>query len=142
MVSDERTIKRRAGRLFPEAIRADVTALFRIVDRTMATFLRVRVLLAVVAGFLIWAGLSIASELGFGPTTMRSQLPCCLGVLQLIPELGFFLGFFPVLLAFAIGGPASGLVALACLRRARSSSPLPSSRPACRAAFSTCTPAC
>ena len=31
-----------------------------------------------------------------------------MGTLQLIPELGFFLGFFPVLLAFAIGGPVSG----------------------------------
>ena len=46
--SDERTIKQRGARLFPEAVRADVAALFRIVDRALATFLRVRVLLAVV----------------------------------------------------------------------------------------------
>lgn len=112
MVSDERTIKRRAGRLFPEAIRADVMALFRIVDRTMGTFLRVRVLLGVVTAFLIWAGLLVAQEMGFGPFNYAVAAAVLLGALQLIPELGFFLGFFPVLLAFAVGGPVSGLVAL------------------------------
>ena len=108
MVSDERTIKRRVGRLFPEAIRPDVLALFRIVDRTLGTFLRVRVLLGVVAGFLVWAGLEIAQQLGFGPFNYAVAAAVLLGTLQLIPELGFFLGFFPILLAFAIGGPVSG----------------------------------
>ncbi len=112
MVSDERTIKRRAGSMFPEAIRKDVLALFRIVDRTMATFLRVRVMLGVVTGLLIWAGLEIAQQLGFGPFNYAVSAAVLLGILQLIPELGFFLGFFPVLLAFAIGGPVSGVVAL------------------------------
>jgi len=111
MVSDERTIKRRAGGLFPVAIRTDVLALFRIVDRTLGTFLRIRVLLAVVAGFLIWVGLTIAQEVGFGPYPYAVAAAVGLGTLQLIPELGFFLGFFPVLLAFATGGPESGLAA-------------------------------
>ena len=108
MVSDERAIKQRAGRLFPEAIRADVFALFRIVDRALGTFLRVRVLLGVVTGFLVWAGLALASEMGVGPFNYAVAAAVLLGTLQLIPELGFFLGFFPVLLAFAIGGPVSG----------------------------------
>ena len=112
MVSDDRAIKRRAGRLFPEAVRADVLALFRIVDRVLATFLRVRVLLAVTTGLLIWAGLSIASELGFGAYNYAVAAAVLLGTLQLIPELGFFLGFFPILLAFAIGGPVPGAVAI------------------------------
>lgn len=111
MVSDERTIKLRAQRLFPVAIRADVHALFRIVDRTLGTFLRVRVLLGVVTGALIWAGLTIADEMGFGPFNYAVAAAVGLGTLQLIPELGFFLGFFPILLAFAIGGPVSGTVA-------------------------------
>ena len=111
MVSDERAIKQRAGRLFPEAIRADVFALFRIVDRTLGTFLRVRVLLGVVTGFLVWAGLSIASEMGFGSFNYAVAAGVLLGTLQLIPELGYYLGFFPVLLFFAIGGPVSGVVA-------------------------------
>ena len=112
MVSDERTIKQRGGRLFPEAIRADVLALFRIVDRTMGTFLRVRVLLGVVSGFLVWGGLAIADQVGFGPFNFAVSAGVLLGTLQLIPELGFFLGFFPILLVFAIGGPVSGTVAV------------------------------
>ena len=112
MESDERTIKQRGGRLFPEAIRPDVLALFRIVDRTLGTFLRVRVLLGVVSGFLVWAGLAIADQVGFGPFNYAVPAAVLLGTLQLIPELGFFLGFFPILLAFAIGGPVSGAVAV------------------------------
>jgi len=112
MVSDERAIKRQAGRLFPEAIRTDVLALFRIVDRTLGTFLRVRVLLAVVTGVLIWTGLAIADQLGFGPFSYAVAAAVLLGTLQLIPELGFFLGFFPILLAFAVGGPEAGVVAV------------------------------
>ena len=112
-MSDERTIKRRAGRLFPEAIRPDVLALFRIVDRTMGTFLRVRVLLGVVAGFLIWAGLAVGQELGLGQFNYAVSAAVLRRTLQLIPELGFFLGFFPILLAFAIGGPVAGVTALA-----------------------------
>ena len=112
MVSDDRTIKRRVGRLFPEAIRPDILALFRIVDRTMGTFLRVRVLLGVVTGLLIWAGLQVAQELDLGQFNYAVSAAVLLGTLQLIPELGFFLGFFPILLAFAIGGPVSGVTAL------------------------------
>ncbi len=112
MVSDERTIKRRSGRLFPEAIRADVLALFRIVDRTLGTFLRVRVLLGVVTGFLVWAGLAVADQVGFGPYNYAVPAAVLLGTLQLIPELGFFLGFFPIILVFAIGGPVSGTMAV------------------------------
>jgi hypothetical protein len=112
MVSDERAIKRQAGRLFPEAIRVDVLALFRIVDRTLGTFLRVRVLLGVVTGALIWAGLAIADQVGFGPFNYAVAAAVLLGTLQLIPELGFLLGFFPILLVFAIGGPVSGAVAV------------------------------
>ncbi len=61
---------------------------------------------------LIWAGLEIAQQLGFGPFNYAVSAAVLLGILQLIPELGFFLGFFPILLAFAIGGPVSGVVAL------------------------------
>ena len=65
-----------------------------------------------ITGLLIWAGLEIAQQLGFGPFNYAVSAAVLLGILQLIPELGFFLGFFPILLAFAIGGPVSGVVAL------------------------------
>jgi hypothetical protein len=70
------------------------------------------VLLGVVSGFLVWAGLAIADQVGFGPFNFAVSGGVLLGTLQLIPELGFFLGFFPILLVFAIGGPVSGTVAV------------------------------
>ncbi len=105
MVADERTIKQRGAKLFAPAIRKDVWALFRIVDRALATFLRVRLLLAIIAGFLIYVGLAAAHELGIGEFRFGVAAAVLLGALQLIPELGFFIGFFPLLLALPIGGP-------------------------------------
>jgi predicted PurR-regulated permease PerM len=111
MVSDQQTIKQRALRLFPESIRPDTYAIVRIFDRVAGTFLRVRVLLAVTTAFLIWAGLTIANELGVGNYNYAMAAAVLLGVLQLIPELGFFLGFFPILLTLGIGGPETAAVA-------------------------------
>ncbi len=50
MVADERGIKARATGLIAPAIRDDVVAVGRIVDRAFGTFLRTRVLLALVVG--------------------------------------------------------------------------------------------
>jgi predicted PurR-regulated permease PerM len=105
LVADERTIKQRGARLFPEAVRADVAALFRIVDRVASTFLRVRVLLALVTGILVYAGVMIANQLGVGDGTYAVAAAVLLGALQLIPELGYLLGFVVLLIPLAIGGP-------------------------------------
>jgi predicted PurR-regulated permease PerM len=110
MVADERTIKQRGARLFAPAIRADIHALFRIVDRAMATFLRVRLLLAIVTALFIWVGMTIARELGVGEFRFAIAAAVLLGSLQLIPELGFLIGFFPLLLTLPIGGPQAFLV--------------------------------
>ena len=105
IVADERSIKRRGARLIAPVIRADVIAVARIVDRAFGTFLRVRMLLAIVAGTLVWVGLEAASALDIAPFPYAVTGAALLGMLQLIPELGFFLGFFPLLLVLAIGGP-------------------------------------
>jgi predicted PurR-regulated permease PerM len=113
LVADERAIKQQGGRLFPVAVRADVAALFRIADRVASTFLRVRVLLAVVTGVLVYAGISIANQLGVGEGTYAVAAGVLLGALQLIPELGFLIGFVALLIPLAIGGPAAaGVFAL------------------------------
>ncbi len=104
LVSDERSIKRRGATLIAPAIRPDVVAVFRILDRALGTFLRVQVVLAIVAAFLIWFGLVLAEEVGLGPFPYAVAAAVLLGSLLLIPELGFLLGFFPILLILAIGG--------------------------------------
>jgi len=107
LVADERAIKQQGARLFPVAVRADVAALFRIADRVASTFLRVRVLLAIVTGVFVYAGISIANQLGVGEGTYAVAAAVLLGALQLIPELGFLLGFVLLLIPLAIGGPVS-----------------------------------
>jgi len=110
LVADERAIKQRGARLFPEAVRADVAALFRIADRVASTFLRVRVLLAVTTGVLVYAGVSIANEVGLGDGRYALAAAVLLGALQLIPELGYLLGFVALLIPLAIGGPVAAAV--------------------------------
>jgi predicted PurR-regulated permease PerM len=125
IVADERTIKQRGARLFPEAVRADVAALFRIADRVASTFLRVRVLLAVVTGIFVYAGISIANQLGVGEGTYAVAAGVLLGALQLIPELGFLLGFVSLVIPLAIGGPAAaGLFALVYIASVKGASTL------------------
>ena len=105
MVADERGIKQRGSRLIAPAIRGDVVALARIVDRAFGTFLRTRVLLAVVVGVLVWLGLELLARLGIAEFRYQVTASVLLGGLQLIPELGYVLGFFPIVLVLAIAGP-------------------------------------
>jgi predicted PurR-regulated permease PerM len=113
LVSDERSIKRRGALLITPALRPDVAAYFRIVDRAMGTFLRARMLVAIVTAFLIWIGLVIVREAGIAEVRFAVPVAILLGALQLIPELGFFLGFFPLALALAIAGPVPAAIATA-----------------------------
>lgn len=105
MVADERGIKERGSRLIAPAIRGDVVALARIVDRAFGTFLRTRVLLAVVVGGLVWLGLELLAQVGIAEFRYQVTASVLLGGLQLIPELGYVLGFFPIVLVLAIAGP-------------------------------------
>jgi predicted PurR-regulated permease PerM len=105
MVADERSIKQRATGLIAPAIRDDVVALARIVDRTFGTFLRIRVLLALVVGLGVWIGFELLEQLGIGTFRYQVTAAVLLGGLQLIPELGYVLGFLPILLVLGIAGP-------------------------------------
>ncbi|MFN8629570.1 MAG: AI-2E family transporter [Chloroflexota bacterium] len=113
LVADDREIRRRGARIIAPGLRADVLALARIADRAFATFLRVRVVLSIAAGLLIWLGLEAARNLGLGQFSYAVAGATLLGILQLIPELGFFLGFFPILLVLIVQGPAEALVVVA-----------------------------
>ena len=105
MVADERGIKERATGLIAPAIREDVVALGRIVDRAFGTFLRIRVLLALVVGVGVWIGFEIIQQLGIATFRYQVTAAVLLGGLQLIPELGYVLGFLPILLVLGIAGP-------------------------------------
>ena len=112
MVSDDRKIRRQALAVVAPGLRADVLALARIADRGFGTFLRVQVTLAIVTGALVWLGLEGAHSLGIANFPYAIAGAALLGLLQLIPELGFFLGLFPLLLVLAVSGPLPAATAL------------------------------
>lgn len=101
----------RAFQFLPASAQPDARAIVRIVDRSAATFLRARALLAILTGVFVYLGLEVASRLG-ADVTPRAQVAVAtlLGVLQLIPELGLLVGFLPVLLAAAISGLGAGVL--------------------------------
>jgi len=114
LVSDDQAIRRRAASVIAPSLRPDVLALARIADRAFATFLRVRVLLSIATGVLVWLGLEAAAavgpSIGVGPFKYALAAATLLGILQLIPELGFFLGIVPILLVLIVQGPVDALV--------------------------------
>ncbi len=111
LVSDERRIKVRSTKIVTPALQADLGALIRIADRALSTFLRVRVVLALATGLFTWIGFVFARELGLGEFRFAVAAATLLGMLQLIPELGFYLGFFPIVLVAAIAGPVPAVAA-------------------------------
>jgi predicted PurR-regulated permease PerM len=112
LVSDERQIKRHVAGLLPPVVRPDTIAIASIADRVFGTFLRVRVVLAIVTGVLVWGGIELTNAAGLTEVRYTATAGTLLGFLQLIPELGYFLGFFPILLLIPISGPGPALVAL------------------------------
>ena len=111
IVADERHIKRRAASLLPVAMRRDAGAIVAIMDRAFGTFLRHRVLLAIVSGLLVWGGLEVTNSIGLTQVRYTATAGTLLGFLQLIPELGFFLGIFPILLFIPLSGPVAAATA-------------------------------
>lgn len=101
----------KAFSFLPTSAQPDARAVVRIIDRSAATFLRARALLALLTGVFIYAGLELASRLGVEVApNAQVALAALLGVLQLIPELGLLIGFLPVLLAAAIAGLGPGVL--------------------------------
>jgi predicted PurR-regulated permease PerM len=112
LVSDQRAIKARSTRILPVVVQPDAAAIVRIADRALSTFLRVRFVVAIATGLFVWVGLVIARELGLGEFRFAVAGGTLLGMLQLIPELGYYLGFFPVALVAVLAGPVPAAAAL------------------------------
>src|SRR4051794_5137976 len=111
VVAEEGRIKRRSGRLVTPALRADARGLIRIADRALSTFIRVRVGLGISTAILVWLGLLAARELGLGDFRFAAAGATLLGLLQLIRERGFSLGFSPIVLVLATAGRVPGVAA-------------------------------
>ena len=63
-------------------------------------------------GLIVWGGLELTNSLGLTEVRYTATAGTLLGFLQLIPELGYFLGFFPILLFIPVSGPGAAVAAL------------------------------
>ena len=107
MAADVLLTNKRRGRVAVDRVvagwmRPDFWAVVRMADRAAGTYLRGYVVVAAAVGLLTWIGLTASPQLG-GP---EFRGPLALGVLagavQVVPELGPILGFFPALLLLAV----------------------------------------
>ena len=113
VVADERRIKQRGAAAVAPAIRQDVYALFRIVDRSLGTFLRVQVLVAIAVGALVFTGLKVAEGLGLIDVRYEVAAAVLLGAPQVdAPSSASCSASFPLLLVLAVSGPQTFLVVL------------------------------
>jgi predicted PurR-regulated permease PerM len=77
-------------------LRPDFWAIVRMLDRAAGTYLRGFVVVAFLVGLLVFIGLTLSARLGGPAFPGALALSVLAGSLQLIPELGWFLGLIPV----------------------------------------------
>jgi predicted PurR-regulated permease PerM len=102
MLSDQRRGRAAIDRRLAPWLRPDFWAIIRILDRIASTYIRGFLLVGLVVGFLTYAGVKLVEAAGGPAFEAPLALAVFAGATQLIPELGPFLGFLPVLLVAPI----------------------------------------
>ena len=98
VISDQRRGQAVLNRRLAPWLRADFWAIARIADRIASTYIRGFLVVGVVVGILTYLGLRLVEEAG-GPVFQEPlALAVLAGATQLVPEIGPFLGFLPVVL--------------------------------------------
>ena len=98
VISDQRRGQAVLNRRLAPWLRADFWAVVRIVDRIASTYIRGFIVVGVVVGVLTYLGLRVVESAG-GPDFQEPlALAVFAGATQLVPEIGPFIGFLPVVL--------------------------------------------
>ena len=98
VISDQRRGQAVLNRRLAPWLRADFWAIARIADRIASTYIRGFLVVGLVVGVLTYLGLRLVGEAG-GPVFQEPlALAVLAGATQLVPEIGPFLGFLPVVL--------------------------------------------
>jgi len=83
-------------------LRPDFWAVARMLDRSLRTFFKAYVGQALAVGIIVYTFLNAAPQIG-GPSFVATlALAGFAGIVQLVPELGPILGYFPALLVIAL----------------------------------------
>lgn len=87
-----------AQQMLPSPMREDVWAIVRIVDRALRAFISGQVVLGIATGLLMFAGVWTATRLGWIGDSFPGLIGVFVGLTQLIPAFGPYLGAVAVLL--------------------------------------------
>ncbi len=90
-------------------LRPDFWAIVRMLDRAAGTYLRGFVVVGFLVGLLVFIGLTLSARLGGPEFPGALALSVLAGSLQLIPELGWFLGLIPVPILLLIDPERAGV---------------------------------
>jgi predicted PurR-regulated permease PerM len=112
MMSADRRARHALDRRLAGWLRADFWAVARLADRAAGTYLRGFVVVAFLVGLLTWLGLMASPRVGGPDFPGALALSVFAGAVQVIPELGPLLGFFPALLALAYDPERAGVYLL------------------------------
>jgi len=113
VLKDQRKAVKAINRGLPEKVQPDFWAVIRIIDRPLRAFVSGQFLLALSVGLGVYAGLSLLERLGWPALGFKLPLALIAAIMELIPEIGPYLGAFPSVLAGTIQSPQMGLAVAA-----------------------------
>jgi predicted PurR-regulated permease PerM len=88
VLQDQRKGAQAVQRVLPAAVRPDVLAVWRILDRAFRTFLEGQVLLALFTAVCLYVGLVFFETIGLPLAQTKLAAAFFMGVLQLVPVIG------------------------------------------------------
>lgn len=113
LLNDQRKALAFVNRLLNYRIRPDVWHIWRVIDRSLSAYIRGQLTLGLIIGVAVGVGLFILDLIPGIDIDYILILAIWAGICELIPMIGALLGLIPgVILAFVIGGPASGIAVL------------------------------
>jgi predicted PurR-regulated permease PerM len=112
ILSQQKTGVEAVNRLLPNWMRADFWAVLRIVDRPFRAFIGGQLLLGLASGVGIYLGLTLMELAGWPLFPYKLVAAIFIGVMQLIPSLGPFLGAIPAILVMVFREPVLGATVL------------------------------
>ncbi len=113
VLKDQRKAVRAINRALPEKVQPDFWAVVRIIDRPLRAFVSGQFLLALSVGLGVYGGLTLLERLGWPALGFKLPLALIAGLMELIPEIGPYLGAFPSVIAGTIQSPQMGLAVAA-----------------------------
>lgn len=98
VLNDQGKGVRTVDRVLPDWLRPDFWAVARILDRTFRVYFRELFVMAVVVGFVTYAGLVLLERLGVQGIQFPALLAMLAGFTDFIPSIGTILGTIPAVL--------------------------------------------